>query len=104
MLTTLNIIQLVLYIAVLALIGQGVLYLLAGARRDQNFFYKLLQTLSLPFTAVVRKITPRQVGDHQVPIVTFFLLVLALVIVWFEIVNLCVGSNFSLPGCRRAAA
>jgi cytochrome b561 len=104
MLTALNILQLVLYIALLALVGQGMLYLLAGAQRQQNFFYKLLQTLSLPFTAVVRKITPRQVGDHQVPIVTFFLLLIALAVVWFEIVNLCVSSNFSLPGCRRGNA
>ena len=74
MLNVLNILQLVLYIALLALLGQGLLYVLAGAKRDGNFFYQLLQILSKPFTWVVRKITPNKVADHQVPIVTFFLL------------------------------
>ena len=39
MLLFLNAAQLVLYIALLALLGQGVLFLLAGAKRDANFFY-----------------------------------------------------------------
>ncbi len=71
MLTFLNVIQLVLYIALLALAGQGVLFVLAGAGRQRNVFYKLLQVLSKPFTLVVRRITPRKVSDDQVPVVTF---------------------------------
>ena len=46
----LNILQLLLYIALLTLVGQGVLYVLAGDKRDSNVFYKLLQVLSKPFT------------------------------------------------------
>ena len=52
MLIFLNVLQLVLYIALLALAGQGVLFVLAGAGRQRNFFYKLLQVLSKPFTLV----------------------------------------------------
>ena len=101
MLTFLNIAQLVLYIALLALAGQGILYVLAGARRDSNFFYKLLQVLSKPFTVPVRKITPRQVADEHVPIVTFFLLVILYAIVTFERADLCVSSNMvGQTGCR----
>ncbi len=101
MLTFLNAVQLVLYIALLALLGQGVLYVLAGAKRETNFFYKLLQLLSKPFTAPVRKITPRMVGDHQVPFVTFFLLVVIYAVVSFERADLCITSNMvGQPGCR----
>lgn len=101
MLTALNLAQLVLYIALLALVGQGILYVLAGPRRDTNFFYKLLQVLSKPFTVPVRKITPRQVGDSQVPVVTFFLLVVLYAIVTFERADLCVSSQMvGQPGCR----
>jgi uncharacterized protein YggT (Ycf19 family) len=101
MLTALNLAQLVLYIALLALVGQGILYVLAGARRDTNFFYKLLQVLSKPFTLPVRKITPRQVGDSQVPVVTFFLLVVLYAVVTFERADLCVSSQMvGQPGCR----
>ena len=74
MLTVLNAIQLVLYIALLALIGQGALYVLAGAKRDSNVFYKLLQVLTKPFTSLVRLMTPKLVSDQQVPVVTFLLL------------------------------
>jgi hypothetical protein len=101
MLTALNLAQLVLYIALLALVGQGVLYLLAGARREGNFFYRLLQVLSKPFTLPVRMITPRQVSDAQVPLVTFLLLAVLYAVVTFERADLCVTSNLiGQPGCR----
>lgn len=98
MLTFLNLAQLVLYIALLALLGQGVLFLLAGAKRQSNFFYQLLQVLSKPFTLPVRKLTPAQVADRHVPIITFFLLALAYVVVTFEKINLCVSLG---PGACR---
>jgi hypothetical protein len=101
MLTFLNIIQLVLYIALLALVGQGILFVLAGDKRESNFFYKLLQVLSKPFTLVVRTITPKRVGDSQVPIVTFFLLVVIYAVVTLERTELCVGSNMvGKAGCK----
>ncbi len=101
MLTVLNVVQLVLYIALLALIGQGILYVLAGAKRDSNFFYKLLQVLSKPFTLPVRKITPKQVSDAQVPLVTFLLLSILYVVVTFEKADLCITSNMlGQSGCR----
>jgi uncharacterized protein YggT (Ycf19 family) len=101
MLTFLNILQLLLYIALLSLVGQGILYALAGAKRDSNFFYKLLQVLSKPFTIPVRKITPKQVGDSQVPVVTFFLLVILYTVVTFERTDLCIRSNMvGQAGCR----
>jgi hypothetical protein len=90
-LTFLNLVQLLLYIPLLALLGQGVLYALAGAKRNDNFFYQLLQLLSKPFTSIVRKITPAKVGDHQVPVVTFFLLLIVYAVVTFEKINLCVA-------------
>jgi hypothetical protein len=101
MLTVLNLLQLVLYIALLALLGQGVLYVLAGARRDSNVFYKLLQLMAKPFTWPMRKITPPQIADHQVPFVTFFLLLVIYAVVTFERADLCVTSGLlGQPGCR----
>ncbi len=101
MLTVINTLQLVLYIALLALLGQGILYVLAGSRRESNVFYKLLQVVAKPFTWPVRQITPRQVSDAQVPIVTFLLLAVIYAIVTFERANLCVTSGLlGQPGCR----
>lgn len=90
-LTVLNLVQLLLYVPLLALLGQGVLYALAGAKRDGNLFYQLLQVISRPFTAVVRRITPHQVADHHVPVVTFFLLLVIYAVVTFEKIDLCLS-------------
>jgi len=98
MLNFLNLVQLVLYIALLALAGQAVLFVLAGPKREQNIFYQLLQIVSKPFTLLVRKITPRQVDDRHVPVVTFFLLLIVYAVVTFEKIALCVESG--MEGCK----
>ncbi|MFN9278858.1 MAG: hypothetical protein ACOVPA_00905 [Rubrivivax sp.] len=98
MLNVLNVIQLVLYIALLALVGQGALHVLTGSRRDSNVFYRLLQVISKPFTVPVRWITPKQVDDRHVPVVTFLLLLIVYAVVTFEKINLCMAAN--MAGCR----
>ena len=100
MLELLNLLQLLLYIPMLALLGQAVLHLLAGARRESNFFYQTLRLIARPFTYVVRRITPRQVADEHVPVVTFLLLVVLSFVVFAERGQLlCV--ELGLEGCPR---
>jgi hypothetical protein len=98
MLAFLNLLQLVLYIACLALLGQGLLYLLAGPRRESNLFYLALRVVARPFTAPVRALTPRQVADRHVPLLTFALLALAYLVVTIEKIRWCVGAGLHL--CR----
>lgn len=98
MLTFLTLAQLMLYIPLLALLGQGLLFVLAGPRRDTNFFYQLLKLLSKPFTALVRRLTPAKVADHHVPIVTFLLLTIVYVVVTLERISLCMRIGVEL--CR----
>ena len=98
MLTFLNLLQLLLYIPLLALVGQGLLFVLAGHRRHDNFFYQLLQLLSKPFTFGMRKVTPHRVADRHVPVVTFLLLLIVYAVVTFEKINLCVTSG--MEQCR----
>ena len=98
MLTVLNLLQLLLYIPLLALAGQGALYVLAGPKRDNNFFYRLLQLLSKPFTLLVRRLTPSRVADAHVPIVTFCLLLIVYLVVTFERIDLCM--QVGLEQCR----
>jgi len=97
-LTLLTLTQLLLYIPLLALLGQALLYVLAGPRRQGNLFYQLLQLLSKPFTALVRRLTPAQVADRHVPVVTFLLLLLVYAIVTFERIDHCVRIGVQL--CR----
>ena len=98
MLTVLTYLQLLLYVPLLALLGQGVLYVLAGARREGNFFYQLLALISKPFNAVVRRVTPPKVADRHVPVVTFFLLTILYFIVTFERIDLCL--KVGVEQCR----
>jgi hypothetical protein len=91
-------VKLVCEIALMSLLGQGVLAALAGAKRDTNFFYQLLKVLTRPFTAAARFISPRQVGDHQVGFVAFFLVAVLWLVVTFEKVNYCIANK--LQGCQ----
>ncbi len=68
MLTLVSILKLIAEIALLALAGQWVLGLLAGAKRDQNMFYQLLQVVTRPFVSGARMVTPKVVIDRHVPL------------------------------------
>lgn len=96
LLTVLTLLQLLLYIPLLALLGQGVLYVLAGVRRETNVFYQLLRLLSKPFTFVMRKIAPPVVADQHVPLATFLLLLVAYVFVTFARIDHCVRVGVEL--------
>lgn len=61
-------------VAGLFLLGQGILYLLAGARREKNAMYQMFQIVTRPVVGLVRRITPRVIVDRHVPVVAFFLL------------------------------
>lgn len=61
-------------VALLALLGQGAVALLAGARRQTNPIYQLFAILTRPVIRAVRFITPKPIIDKHVPFVAFFLL------------------------------
>ena len=61
-------------VAGVAFLGQGVLWLLAGSKRNENIVYNLFKTLTSPVTRVTRVITPRVIIDAHIGLVAFFLL------------------------------
>lgn len=61
-------------VAGFALLGQGLLAILAGAKRNDNFVYRLFQVVTSPVTRLVRLVTPRFVIDRHIPFLSFFLL------------------------------
>ncbi|WP_096696257.1 hypothetical protein [Polaromonas sp. AER18D-145] len=74
MLFAVSTLKLIAEIALLALFGQWVLGLLAGAKKDGNLFYQILQIVGKPFVVAARFITPKQIIDRHVPLVAFLLL------------------------------
>jgi hypothetical protein len=70
----LGVLRALVEVALLALLGQGLLALLAGARRDTNPIYMLFKIVTKPAIVAARWITPRLVIDKHIPFVAFFLL------------------------------
>lgn len=73
MLTVVVVLKALLEIAGLALLGQGLLYVLAGAQRERNVFYGILRTMTSPAVRLTRLITPRFVADAHIGLAAFFL-------------------------------
>lgn len=69
-----SILRTLVEVAGLALLGQGILAVLAGGQRDSNVLYRILQTITRPVVRAVRIATPRLAMDEHIPIITFFLL------------------------------
>ena len=63
-------------VAGVAFLGQGVLWVLTGVKRDKNLVYTLFKTITSPVTRVTRAITPRVIVDAHIGLVAFFLLIL----------------------------
>lgn len=61
-------------VAGMFLIGQGVLYVLAGSRRDRNVVYLFFRLVTSPVIRLTRWITPRVVLDGHIPFVAFTVL------------------------------
>jgi hypothetical protein len=74
-------------IAGVAMIGQGILYALTGAKRDQNPFYGIFKMVSSPVMKVTRWITPRIVLDRHLGLVAFFLLI----VLWLGLTLVKIG-------------
>lgn len=85
-----EILKLLAEIALLALLGQWVLGLLAGRKREQNFFYQLFQVLTRPLVRGARWITPPLVLDRHLPLVAFLVLAFVWLGATFAKISICV--------------
>ena len=90
MLLLVNVLKLLAEIALMALFGQWILGLLAGAQRERNLFYQIFQIVTKPLVNGVRLITPRVVIDRHVPLVAFLLLTFVWIVATVTKIDLCV--------------
>jgi uncharacterized protein YggT (Ycf19 family) len=61
-------------VAALALLAQGLIGVLSGKAKDNNFVYRLFQVVTGPIYKVVRKITPKFIAEQHIGLVSFFVL------------------------------
>lgn len=98
MLLLINILQLIFYIAALALLGQGLLYVLAGAKRAGNFFYQIFQIINRPFFMLARFLAPKQIADSQIGFVAAFIVAILYIAVSLWKIDYCISVN--MVGCK----
>lgn len=89
MLLFISIVKLLAEIALLAFAGQWVLGVLAGAKRDSNFFYQLFELLTKPVRSVMRAVTPKAVIDRHIPLAAFVALLSVWFVATFSKINVC---------------
>ena len=73
-------------VALMALLGQGALYILAGSKRDGNIVYSMLKMVTAPVMKATRWIAPRFIVDQHIGFLAlFFLLVLEAILIVVKI-------------------
>jgi hypothetical protein len=92
MLTVVVVLKAVTEIALLALLGQGLLALLAGASAQTNVFYGVLNAMTLPVRRVAGWITPQAVGARFHGFVAFCILASAWLALTIGKIKLVLGA------------
>lgn len=84
--------------ALLVLIGQWLLGVLAGERRDTNVVYQLLQAVGRPFVVLARCVSPAAVAQRHLPLVAALLLGFAWLFLTLFKIRICLQVGVAL--CR----
>jgi hypothetical protein len=96
MLAAATTVKLLAEIALLALAGQWVVGLLAGAGRDSNPFYRVLQLVGRPWVKAARWISPPVVMERHLPLVAFLVLLLVWAAAAIAKVRICLEIGVAL--------
>lgn len=72
------------------LLGRGLLYVLAGRKREANIFYQVISIVTNPVLRAARWVTPRMVMDKHIPLAALLLLLwIWLAIVFWLLPEMC---------------
>jgi len=82
-------------VALWSLLGQGLVALLAGARRQTNPVYQLFSIITKPAVKAARFITPKFILDAHVPVVAFFLLFWLRIALAYARQQTCLAQNLA---------
>ena len=99
MLLLLSVIKAICEILALALVGQGILWLVAGKSRDSNFVYKIFASVTRPLLWLARTIMPRIVLDRHIWMVAVFMVLVLWIVSGQQKLKHCVTVSPESPLC-----
>ena len=89
MLLTVVILKSLVELSLMFIVGRFILGLLAGAKRQTNVFWQLLDVAAKPSLWVTRKLSPKLILDQHIPLAAASWLVVAWVLVVKLKIDLC---------------
>ena len=85
-------------LSLMFLVGRFLLGLLAGAKRQSNIFWQLLDVASKPALWITRKCSPRLILDQHIPLATSSWLIIAWVVVVQLKIEMCL--EMGIAACQ----
>jgi hypothetical protein len=76
-------------LSLMFVVGRFILGLLAGAKRQTNVFWQLLDVASKPALWVTRRVSPKLILDQHIPLATVSWLIIAWVLVVMAKIDIC---------------
>lgn len=76
-------------LSLMFVVGRFILGLLAGAKRQTNVFWQLLDVASKPSLWLTRRVSPKLILDQHIPLATVSWLIIAWVLVVMVKIDLC---------------
>ena len=99
MLLFVSILKAISEILALSLLGQGILWLIAGRSRDSNFVYRMFAAVTRPVMRLARLLMPRFVLDRHIWMVTVLLVFIVWIFAGQQKLKLCVTEARASPLC-----
>jgi hypothetical protein len=96
MLLTIVILKSLIELSLMFIVGRFVLGLLAGAKRQTNVFWQLLDVAAKPSLWLTRKLSPKLILDQHIPLATASWLLVAWVLLVKTKIDLCMQLGASV--------
>ena len=93
MLLALVILKSLVELSLMFIVGRFVLGLLAGAKRQTNVFWQLLDVASKPALWLTRRVSPKLILDQHIPLAAASWLTIAWVMVAMAKIDICLQTG-----------
>jgi hypothetical protein len=98
MLLTIIILKSLIELSLMFIVARFILGLLAGAKKESNIFWQLLDVAAKPALWLTRKISPKLILDQHIPFAAASWLLIAWVFVVKTKIDICV--NLGVASCQ----